>query len=107
MKETIEDILVIDHKTAGELPQPFEHAHKFNVVVFHTHVEIRECEQLAMGMQKYAIHTERVPCPVPDVRIDYDLFLKVFKRAYLLQTIDLRQVIKMALKGSTVGNVVV
>lgn len=93
------DVLVIDWKSAGNLSQPFEHAHNSNIVVFPTRVEYRQFELLELGMQRYAVHTECFNAP-PGDEIDPDRFLEAFKRAYDLDPVDIRKCIRWALKGS-------
>lgn len=93
------DLLVIDWRAAGQLPQPFEHRHRDNVVVFPNHVELRQCQQLELGMTKYVIHTERFDGP-PGQEIVINRFMEAFMRARRTDPVDLRKAIRWALKGS-------
>lgn len=91
------DILVVDWLTAGQMPQPFEHDHKNNVVLFENRVELRQFENLGLG--KYAVHTEKIESPAGEV-IDADKFYQVFYRAIKVDPTDVRKSIRWALKGS-------
>jgi hypothetical protein len=93
------DVLVIDWKDAAMLKQPFEHEHEYNVVVFPTKVELRQLQQLELGMTKYIIHTERFE-GMPGENIDTKQFLLAFVRARDIDPIDIRKAIRWALKGS-------
>ena len=97
-------ILVIDWHSAGQLPQPFEHEHKNNVIVLEDGAELRQLEQLGLGMTKYVIHTERFPA---GGQVDLEKFIEVFRRAYKLDSTDIRQTIRWALKGSIAPSSVV
>lgn len=93
------DVLVIDWKDAGLLKQPFEHEHEHNVVVFPDRVELRQFQQLGLGMSKYVIHTERFD-GAPGQKVDTKQFLLAFVRARDIDPIDIRKAIRWALKGS-------
>ena len=93
------DVLLIGWQEAGRLPQPFEHQHHENVVVFPNKVEHRQFELLELGMTRYAIHTESFQAPTGS-EIDPERFLEAFKRAYELDPVDIRKAIRWALKGS-------
>lgn len=93
------EVLVIDWKTAGNLPQPFEQHHEYNVVLFQDRAELRQLKQLELGMTKYVIHTEEFPAPG---EVNAGAFLETFQRALTVYSPDVRMAIRWALKGSAV-----
>lgn len=93
------DVLVIDWYDAGMLPQPFEHEYENNVVVFPDRVELRQFQQLGLGMTKYVIHTEKFD-GAPGQKIDTKAFLRAFVKAREFDPVDIRKAIRWALKGS-------
>ena len=99
------NVLVIGWREAGLLPQPFEHEHKHNVVVFYDYVEYRILEQLQPGMKKYVIHTETFPA---SGQIDRFLFEEVFEKVHKHNDpLDVRKAIRWAIKGSIMSPIVV
>ena len=95
------DVLVIGWEDAGKLPQPFEHEHDHNIVVFPDRVEHRQLEQLELGMTKYVIHTERFE-GIKGQKLDTQKFLRAFVEARKIDPMDIRKAIRWALKGSYV-----
>jgi hypothetical protein len=95
-------VLIIDNKSAGKLPQPFEQDYKFVVVLDTKGLEIRQYEQLEMGRTKYAIHRERMVADfeVPEVsQATENKFISSFMRVWVKDKLDVRKAAKFALKS--------
>jgi hypothetical protein len=99
------DVAVVDWRTAGELPQPFEHLFG-QVVVVDTEkgkAELREYSPVfkdfaKAGADQYAIHTERFPVPV-SASLDMRLFTTALVRSVDKNPSDLRQAIRWGVKA--------
>ena len=93
-------VLVVDFDSTGKLVQPFESAHRYNVVICKHHIELREFEQLSDRVGKYTIHTEKFDSGSKMVICDERAFLGAFGRQFELDNTDIRKCIRMGLKAS-------
>jgi hypothetical protein len=91
--------MLVEFDATGNLEPGFERTHKHTIVVSKNGVQIRQYERLGMGNSKYAIHTESVPAPSGST-IDYTHFCKIFKRQWVVDPLDVRKAVRMALKVS-------
>jgi len=95
-------LLIIDSKTAGRLPQPFEQDYKHVVVLDTKGIEIRQYEQLEMGKSKYAIHKERIEADfeMPELTMLVEnKFVSSFMKTWVKDKIDVRKPARLALKS--------
>jgi hypothetical protein len=97
-----ERVLIIDNKTAGRLPQPFEQDYKHVVVLDNKGVEMRQYEKLEMGKNKYAIHKERFDADfeMPELTMLVEnRFVSSFMKMWVKDKTDVRKSSKFALKS--------
>ena len=97
-----EKILIVDAKTAGRLPQPFEQSYKHVVVIDNAGLEIRQYEQLEMGRSKYAIHRERIDADfeMPEISMLIEnKFVSSFMKVWVKDKKDVRKPARLALKS--------
>jgi len=95
-------LLIIDSKSAGLLPQPFEQLYKYVIILDNRGIEVRQFEQLEMGRSKYAIHKERIDADfeMPELtQLVENKFISSFMKTWVKDKVEVRKPARLALKS--------